>query len=74
MKTITAYKLSDGRIVENEKEAIKIEKVLTFKNEMVELVEDSDIYVRFNDVEEFVEFMDENAEKLFEILSKRFAK
>ena len=74
METITAYKLSDGSIVENENEAIKAEKILTFKNEMVELVEDSDVYVRFNDVEEFVEFMDENAEKLFAILSKRFAK
>jgi hypothetical protein len=74
MKTITAYKLSDGSIVENENEAIKAEKILTFKNEMVELVEDSDVYVRFNDVEEFVEFMDEHAEKLFAILSKRFAK
>jgi dsDNA-binding SOS-regulon protein len=72
MKTITAYKLSDGSIVECEKEAIETEKVLTFKNEMIELVEDSDVYVRFNDVEEFVEFMEENAEKLMKIFSKRF--
>jgi hypothetical protein len=72
MKTITAYKLSDGSIVENEKEAIKTEKVLTFKKEMEKLADDD--YIRFDFEHEFVEFMDRNAEKLFAIFSKRFAK
>lgn len=72
MKTITAYKLSDGSIVENEKEAIETEKVLTFKKEMEKLATKE--YIRFDFEYQFVEFMDEHAEKLFAILSKRFAK
>ena len=70
MKTITAYKLSDGTIVENEKEAIKTEKVLTFKKEMEKLAKDE--YLRIDFDEDFVNFMDEHAEKLFAIFSKRF--
>ena len=70
MKTITAYKLSDGRIVENEKEAIKTEKVLTFKKEMEKLADEN--YVRFDYEYEFADFMDAHAEKLFAIFTKRF--
>ena len=70
METITAYKLSDGRIVENEKEAIETEKVLTFKNEMEKLADEN--YIRFDYEYEFADFMDEHAERLFAILSKRF--
>jgi hypothetical protein len=71
METITAYRLSDGSIVEDKKEAIKIEKVLTFKHELYHLIEMTETYISASDL---VEFMDENAEKLFAILSKRFAK
>jgi hypothetical protein len=70
MKAITAYKLSDGSIVENEKEAINTEKVLTFNKEMEKLATKS--YIRFNFEHEFVEFMDENAEELMKIFTKRF--
>jgi hypothetical protein len=72
METITAYKLSDGSIVEDENEAIEAEKILTFKKEMEKLAKDE--YLRIDFDEDFVNFMDEHAEKLFAILSKRFAK
>lgn len=70
METITAYKLSDGRIVENEKEAIETEKVLTFKNEMEKLADEN--YIRFDYEYEFADFMDTHAERLFAIFNKRF--
>jgi len=72
METITAYKLSDGSIVENETEAIETEKVLIFKKEMEKIATKE--YIRFEFEEDFVEFMDKHAEKLFAIFSKRFAK
>ena len=72
METITAYKLSDGSIVEDKKEAIEAEKILIFKKEMEKLADDN--YIRFDFEHEFVDFMDKHAEKLFAILSKRFAK
>lgn len=69
MKTITAYKLSDGSIVECEKEAIETQKKLDFKDELYHLIEMTESYIHSSDL---VEFMDENAEELFKILSKRF--
>jgi len=70
MKTITAYKLSDGSIVECEKEAIETEKVLSFKNELYKFA--SRVYVRIDDEDDFAHFMDSHGKEIYEILDKKF--
>jgi hypothetical protein len=66
MKKVTAYKTSDGRIFENELEAIDYENTIKFKDEIMELLVKKDV-LHSN---ETMEFIVENRDLLKDIFSK----
>jgi len=66
MKKINAFKLSDGQIIENEVDAIKMQKDIDFKNALSIFVEENCVY---NDDTVFFNLIADHKDELLKILS-----
>jgi hypothetical protein len=68
MRKITAFKISDGRLIENEAEALAIEKKMQFEAALSQFFDKHDYWGARETISELII---ENAQELFEILSNR---
>lgn len=69
MEEITGYKLSDGRIIENKEEAIKLQKELDFKKEIYDFIFKTSDCCN-TDAQIIYNFVLDNEVELREILNK----
>ncbi len=68
MKKITAYKLSNGEIVENIDKAMAKEKAIKFEKEVRKLIDGIDEFVYAEDKDNVFYFIKDNKDKLLKIL------